>query len=50
MDPRLREFLTRLTQQAAHDGLHTLIWRLSTVWLVLLVVILLAAIVYFRLY
>jgi Fe2+ transport system protein B len=50
MDPKLRDWLSRLLNNAINMGVGSLIWRLPTWFLLFLVVGMIALVLYFKLY
>lgn len=49
-DPRLHGFLRQLLHNAINMAMHGVIWRLPTFWLVLGLVGMIAAVIWFGLY
>lgn len=50
MDDRAREFFKNLLHQAIHAGVWQMMWRLPTLWLVIALGLMIAAVVYWQLY
>ena len=45
-----KEFFRQLLHQAIHAGVHNVMWRLPTFWLVVALAVMIGAVVYYGLY
>jgi hypothetical protein len=50
MDPRLRDYLRQLLQNAINAAMTSVFWKMSLIWTVVILVVLLAIVFYFGLY
>lgn len=50
MDDRVRNFVRQLLHQSIHSGIRTLLWRLPTLLLILVIIGLIAAVWYWDLF
>jgi hypothetical protein len=49
-DPKFQNFMGQILRMIINSGIHSLMWRLGTFWLVLLIGAAIAGVVYFKLY